>query len=56
MSASSSSKKAGKALPKGYTLHEPGKGSPPKELLQQRFEKLEKLLAKARNIQKKQSR
>ena len=56
MSASSTSKKAGKAIPKGYSVHEPGKGAPPKELLQQRFEKLEKLLAKAKNLPKKQSR
>jgi hypothetical protein len=56
MPASSSSKKASKAIPKGYTLHEPGKGGPSKELVQQRFEKLEKLLAKARNLSKKTSR
>jgi hypothetical protein len=50
-SSSSPSGKAGKAVPKGYTLHEPRKGTVPKEVLQQRFEKLEKLIAKARKQQ-----
>jgi hypothetical protein len=53
MPASSSSPKASKPVPKGYTLHEPRKGGAPKEVLQQRFEKLEKLIAKARKLQKK---
>ncbi|MGV3504454.1 MAG: hypothetical protein ACO1O1_12145 [Adhaeribacter sp.] len=53
---SSSSKKSSQSIPKGYTLHEPRKGGPSKELLQQRFEKLEKLLVKAKNLPKKNAR
>jgi hypothetical protein len=52
MPASSSSNKATTVVPKGYTLHEPRKGGAPKEVLKQRFEKLEKLIAKAKKQQK----
>jgi hypothetical protein len=51
MPASTPSNKAGKAVPKGYTLHEPRKGGVPREVLQKRFEKLEKLIAKAKKQQ-----
>lgn len=52
MPASSPSKKDSKSVPKGYTLHEPKVGSISKEVLQKRFEKLEKLIAKAKKLQK----
>jgi hypothetical protein len=53
MSASFPSHKANKPVPKGYTVHEPRKGGLPKEVLQQRFEKLEKLISKAKKQQQK---
>jgi hypothetical protein len=56
MSTSFPSKKAIKTAPKGYTLHEPRSGSVPKEVLDQRLEKLGKLMAKARKTQDKSSK
>jgi hypothetical protein len=51
MPASSPSNKASDSVPKGYTLHEPKAGGVPKEVLQQRFEKLGKLIARAKKLQ-----
>ena len=53
MPASSSSKKSHPPVPKGYTLHEPDAGTVSREVLQQRFEKLEKLITKAQKQQPK---
>jgi hypothetical protein len=53
MPASSSARNNNKPMPKGYTVHEPVAGSVPGTVLQQRFEKLEKLLMKAKKEQLK---
>ena len=53
MPPSSSAEKNNKPLPKGYTVHEPVLGSVSGAVLQQRFEKLEKLLIKAKLQQAK---
>jgi hypothetical protein len=50
MPSSSPSRKNNMPVPKGYSLHEPGPGGASKEVLQQRFERLEKLMAKAKKL------